>query len=124
MGADVAGRGGGEGPRTRDHLANVRTLLAWVRVGLALMALGYTADRLGALEVHRHLAPVNPFRAYGAAAAGGGALVAAAALARFVRRRALIEGAAPRLTGTADLVLVALAGLGGLGLLALMALVR
>lgn len=124
MGTDVAGRGGGEGPRTRDHLANARTLLAWARVGLALMALGYTADRLGTLEVHRHLAAVNPFKVYGVALAGAGALAAAAALARFLKRRAMIEGAALRVGGAADLALVALAGLGGLGLLALMALVR
>jgi uncharacterized membrane protein YidH (DUF202 family) len=124
MGTDLAGRGGGEGPRTRDHLANVRTLLAWARVGLAAIALGYTADRLGALEVHRHLAPANPFKVYGVVATGAGALAAAAALVRFLRRRAMIEGAELRVGGAADLALVALVGLGGLALLALIALVR
>lgn len=118
------GRGGGEGPRTRDHLANVRTLLAWVRVGLIAMAFGYTVDRLGALEVGRRAAATNPYRGYGIAAVGAGTLAVAAALARYLRQRVLIEGADLRTQAAADLALVALVGAGGVGLLVLVTLVR
>lgn len=123
-GVATSGRGGGEGPRTRDHLANVRTLLAWVRVGLVLMALGYTVDRLGAIEIGRRVAPANPLRAYGLTAVGAGTLAVLAALGRYLRQRRLIEGAALRTRVAADVVLVAIVGLGGIGLLVLVTLVR
>lgn len=47
---------------TRDHLANERTLLAWVRTCLAIMALGGVVARLSLLG-----------RAAGPSAQGGGA---------------------------------------------------
>jgi len=34
------------GARIRDHLANERTMLAWVRTGLAMMAVGVVIARL------------------------------------------------------------------------------
>ena len=33
--------------RTRDHLANERTFLAWIRTALALIGLGFVLARLG-----------------------------------------------------------------------------
>jgi putative membrane protein len=33
--------------RTRDHLANERTFLAWVRTGLGLIGLGFVLARMG-----------------------------------------------------------------------------
>ena len=33
--------------RFRDHAANERTLLAWIRTGIALMAFGFTIARFG-----------------------------------------------------------------------------
>ena len=36
-------------PAVRDHLANERTLLAWIRTALTVIALGFLVDRL-ALE--------------------------------------------------------------------------
>jgi len=44
------GRGGGEAVRTRDHLANVRTLLAFVRTGLVLSGMGFAIVKLEAIE--------------------------------------------------------------------------
>jgi len=38
-----------EPPSVRDHLANERTLLAWVRTALTVVGLGFIVDRL-ALE--------------------------------------------------------------------------
>src|SRR5262245_41037310 len=35
--------------RTRDHLANERTLLAWVRTSIAIMGLGFIVARFGLL---------------------------------------------------------------------------
>ncbi|MCA3748523.1 MAG: DUF202 domain-containing protein, partial [Rubrobacter sp.] len=47
---------GGERPRKperdaeiREHLANERTLLAWVRTGVGLISLGFVVERAGAL---------------------------------------------------------------------------
>lgn len=40
-----------EGSRARDHLANERTFLAWVRTGLALIVLGVAVARLLSGEV-------------------------------------------------------------------------
>jgi putative membrane protein len=46
----------GEDPRVR--LAGERTLLAWVRTGLALMAFGFVVARFGVFL--RELAPLHP----------------------------------------------------------------
>lgn len=35
-----------EPPSARDHLANERTLLAWVRTALTIIGLGFIVDRL------------------------------------------------------------------------------
>jgi putative membrane protein len=44
--------------RTRDHLANERTLLAWVRTGIATIGLGFIVARFGLLL--RELGASNP----------------------------------------------------------------
>lgn len=44
----------------RDHLANKRTMLAWCRTAIAVMALGFVVARFGLLL--RELAPVLPRR--------------------------------------------------------------
>ncbi len=42
----------------RDHLANTRTMLAWCRTAIAVMALGFVVARFGLLL--RELAPLVP----------------------------------------------------------------
>jgi putative membrane protein len=37
-----------EPPTVRDHLANARTLLAWIRTALTVIGLGFLVDRLAA----------------------------------------------------------------------------
>ena len=37
------------GTETREHLANERTLLSWVRTGISLISLGLVVERAGAL---------------------------------------------------------------------------
>ena len=36
-----------ESTRAREHLANERTLLAWIRTAIALMGLGFVVARFG-----------------------------------------------------------------------------
>lgn len=92
--------------RIRDHLANVRTFLAWVRAGLLLLALGYAVAKFGALEDR----PSRLVGLFGALA--GWSVVVLAGIAFFRQRRA-IEGSvyAPS-TGT-NLALMVVAALAG-----------
>ncbi len=41
------------GTEVREHLANERTLLSWVRTGLGLISLGIVVERAGALVSQR-----------------------------------------------------------------------
>ena len=52
--------GGGSDTLIRDHLANKRTMLAWARTGIAVMALGFVVARFGLLL--RELRPLLPRR--------------------------------------------------------------
>jgi uncharacterized membrane protein YidH (DUF202 family) len=119
----VRGRGGGEGVRTRDHLANVRTTLAWLRTGMILLGVGYATDKLGALG-----GPGSELRAYGRplglAAAAAGVVMAAAALPRFLRARARIESAGFEPRPWPDVALIVLLGAGGLAIVVLLAVTR
>ena len=44
---DEDGKPGKENTRAREHLANERTLLAWIRTAIALMGLGFVVARFG-----------------------------------------------------------------------------
>jgi putative membrane protein len=123
-GADGAGRGGGEGPRTRDHLANVRTMLAWMRVGIALLTIGFSLDRLGLLEVRGQAGAANPYRVYGIGSACAGTIVAAGALLLYLRQRSAIEGPSFRTSLLADVAMIAVVGAGGLLLVVAMTALR
>lgn len=46
------------GDTVRDHLANKRTMLAWARTGIAVMALGFVVARFGLLV--REINPALP----------------------------------------------------------------
>jgi putative membrane protein len=100
------GRGGGEGVRIRDHLANVRTFLAWLRTGLVLLALGYT---LAKFEVIAHASS----HYVGVLAAACGWLVVVLAGFSFFRHRTAIESSVYRPSTWANLVLTVLAAGGG-----------
>jgi putative membrane protein len=80
------GRGGGEGVRVRDHLANVRTFLAWLRAGLVLLAMGYAVAKFQVIES-------LPNRYLGVLTAVAGWLVIVIAGVSFIRMRRAIEAA-------------------------------
>lgn len=86
--------------RFRDHAANERTLLAWIRTGIALMAFGFAIARFGLflreIAEARQIS-IRAVRGLGSAGFGVtlvvlGMLTNAAAVLRFARvRRALLE---------------------------------
>ena len=82
--SSLRGRGGGEGVRIRDHLANVRTFLAWFRVGLVLLAMGFAVAKFQVIES-------VPSRYLGVLAAAAGWLVIVIAGVSFIRMRRAIE---------------------------------
>lgn len=116
------GRGGGEGVRTRDHLANVRTFLAWLRTGMVLLALGFVLARLPLVGIMRGRAGDQWAHWSGVATAAIGLGLVILAAARFWRARAAIEGSSLRPRVAANVVLSVLAGVGGLVVVA--ALIR
>jgi putative membrane protein len=86
--------------RFRDHAANERTMLAWIRTGIALMAFGFAIARFGlflreiaqAGQVRRN-APVMGSTWFGVVLVLLGLVTNAAATLRYAQvRRALIEG--------------------------------
>ena len=97
--------------RTRDHLANTRTLLAWLRLAVALMGLGFAAEKLELIAGSRR-------SVLGAGAAAAGLMVAALASARYLQQRGAIERPAFQVRYRLDVVVVAAAAAGG-GLLVL-----
>ena len=100
------GRGGGEGVRIRDHLANVRTFLAWLRTGLVLLGLGYTVAKFAVIE---HASG----QVIGVAAAAAGWLVIVLAGFSFFRHRRAIEASDFRPSTLWNLALTLLAAGGG-----------
>ncbi|MDQ3366809.1 MAG: DUF202 domain-containing protein [Myxococcota bacterium] len=82
-------------PDLRFLQANERTLLAWVRTGLALMAFGFVIARL-ALWMQQDAGPDSTASlVVGVAVVATGAACQVVGAVRFVRaRRALIEGRA------------------------------
>lgn len=84
--------------RFRDHAANERTMLAWIRTGIALMAFGFAIARFGLFlrEVAQAGAHVTAVRGLGSAWFGVvlvvlGLLTNAAAVVRYASVRRAIE---------------------------------
>ena len=86
----------GGGSTMRDQLANERTLLAWTRTGIAVIALGFVVARFGLLirELGREAprpTPTGISTAIGTALVLLGALLSALALVRYLRTGEAIE---------------------------------
>jgi putative membrane protein len=105
---------------TRDHLANERTLLAWARTAVALMALGFVVARfglvlrgLGPLLVHHP--PTGVSTAFGVALVIAGAALTILSTVRYLQAGRAIDGRAyqwsPVLGLALTLLLVLVAGL-------------
>lgn len=96
MADEHAGPGGSS--RLRDHAANERTLLAWIRTGIALMAFGFAIARFGiflrevaqAGQIHVNVRGLGSAW-FGVALVVLGLVTNAAALARYVTVRKAIE---------------------------------
>ncbi len=77
-----------EPPSVRDHLANERTLLAWMRTALTIIGLGFIVDRLSLAGTTGRL---EPLAGVGLVMLGG--LVALGGAWSFLRaRRELVTG--------------------------------
>lgn len=102
------------GAEIRDHLANARTLLARLRVGVILLGFGYAVAKFALIEQH-------PARGLGVAIAAAGWLVTAVAGALFVWQRRMI-GAARRVNSAWwELSLSLLTAAAGMAILAYVA---
>jgi putative membrane protein len=77
----------------REHLANERTLLSWVRTGVSLISLGLVVERAGALAKAAELqvGPASATELFGLALALLGALTLILGTAQFLRNRRSIS---------------------------------
>ena len=93
---EMAGRARPADSAARDHLANERTLLAWARTSIAVMALGFVVARFGLLirelgPLPPRVVPVGTSTAFGVALTVGGALLMGIATLRYARIGHMIE---------------------------------
>lgn len=106
---------------TRDYLANDRTLLAWVRTGIAIIGLGFVVARFGLLirelakvGVSGQAVPSGASTAFGVVLVICGALLLLVALLRYLRVADAIRqnqvwwSATPGIALTAILMLAAI----------------
>ena len=98
-GAEVAP---GVTPDVREHLANERTLLSWVRTGVSLLSFGLVIERLGA-----QVGSSGSSALFGLALAVLGCLVLVLGAVQFLRSRRGIERGEFVSSATAYLVVVA-----------------
>lgn len=76
----------------REHLANERTLLSWVRTGVGLISIGLVVERAGALAGTQD-APIDASGLFGVALALLGCLTLVIGTVQFLRnRRRITEG--------------------------------
>ncbi len=103
----------------RDHLANQRTLLAWARTGVAIMALGFVVARFGLLirelgSLRGHTLPSGAASWFGIVLTLFGATLVGLSLARYLRIARGIDEGAPRTSPGLDIAMavgLVLAGL-------------
>ena len=76
----------------REHLANERTLLAWVRTGVGLMSVGFVLERAGALAtgVSGGQSMILASEIFGLALVGLGCVTLVLGAIQFFRNRRMI----------------------------------
>ena len=77
----------------REHLANERTLLSWVRTGISLISLGLVVERAGALvkAAELQVGPASATELFGLALALLGALTLILGTMQFLNNRRSIS---------------------------------
>ena len=99
----------------RDHLANERTFLAWIRTSITIVGLGFVVAKFGILlrEVggpHVHSLTAEAGAVVGVALVASGVLAAALATVRFMRTRDNIEHDVVDFSPVLDLALAVVVG--------------
>ena len=80
------------GTEIREHLANERTLLSWVRTGISLISIGLVVERAGALvDASMRVGSTNASELFGLALALLGALTLVIGTTQFLRNRRRIS---------------------------------
>ena len=80
------------GTEIREHLANERTLLSWVRTGISLISIGLVVERAGALvDASMRVGSTNASELFGLALALLGALTLIIGTTQFLRNRRRIS---------------------------------
>lgn len=105
-------------PAFRDHAANERTFLSWVRTAIAVMAFGFLVERFDIFLLVAGQAAASKVTHYGRHAASlvglalivCGAVMIAAALYRYLRNRRAIRAGAEH-SDASHMVIVLLAAL-------------
>jgi putative membrane protein len=82
MSSEEGSGGGTGGTEAREHLANERTLLAWVRTGVSLISFGLVVERIGA-----QVGPAGASGIFGVALAVLGCLTLVMGTIQFLRSR-------------------------------------
>ena len=122
-----------ESTKAREHLANERTLLAWIRTAIALIGMGFVVARFGLFL--RQLALINPVAGQsttstsysaviGVALVATGVLAAVLGTVRFFRVRAQIDRGRFEPEVFAELTVAVITVLAGIALAVYLGLTR
>jgi len=122
-----------ESTKAREHLANERTLLAWIRTAIALIGMGFVVARFGLFL--RQLALINPVAGQsttstsysaviGVALVATGVLAAVLGTVRFFRVRAPIDRGRFEPEVFAELTVAVITVLAGIALAVYLGLTR